>query len=317
METYHHDLNYMNNMFGPRKKNVIICANCGGIGHIYKSCNHPIISYGVICYQMFYDSTTNTVYPKYLMVQRKDSLSYVEFIRGKYEVQNRTYLMKLFSFMTPEERHKIAQNDFETLWKDMWCKHSEQESNKNFSKEFDEATQKFNRLKAGVFIRTEDNETIFFDLKYLFDNTTAEYPETEWGFPKGRRNINEDDISCAVREFREETGIHPRSIRLCPDIKPCEEVFSGTNKVRYKHVYYIARYHNSPCPSPMLTRAESLNDVESQVRLFDPQNKQQCKEIKDVQWFSYTEAQARIRKQNIERKELLKRINAVIMKSVV
>jgi hypothetical protein len=72
-----------------RKKNTILCANCGGVGHIYKSCNHPVISYGVICYQMFYDLDTNSIYPKYLMVQRKDSLNYVEFIRGKYDVQNR------------------------------------------------------------------------------------------------------------------------------------------------------------------------------------------------------------------------------------
>ena len=45
-----------------RKKNTILCANCGGVGHIYKSCNHPVISYGVICYQMFYDLDTNSIY---------------------------------------------------------------------------------------------------------------------------------------------------------------------------------------------------------------------------------------------------------------
>ena len=73
------------NGYGYNKNNYkkhIFCANCGCIGHVYKSCNHPVISYGIICYTLFYDMEANIVYPKYLMVQRKDSLSYVEFIRG-------------------------------------------------------------------------------------------------------------------------------------------------------------------------------------------------------------------------------------------
>ena len=53
------------------RKKLVFCANCGGLGHIYKTCNHPIISYGIICYKPFYDKITNSVYPKYLMVQRK------------------------------------------------------------------------------------------------------------------------------------------------------------------------------------------------------------------------------------------------------
>ena len=234
-----------------RKKNLIFCANCGCVGHIYKLCNHPVISYGIICYQLFYDQKENTVYPKYLMVQRKDSLSYVEFIRGKYDVQNITYLMKLFSFMTPGERDKLKNTiGFETLWADMWCKaNTDKENNKNFNREFIDATNKFNLLKSGICIKHtkpgDSSCTTFFNLDYLLEKTIHEFDETEWGFPKGRRNINEDDLSCAIREFREETGINGKNIRMCSDIKPCEEIFSGTNKVRYKHVYYIAKYMTS------------------------------------------------------------------------
>ena len=76
-----------------KKKPTITCANCGGYGHLYKSCNHPVISYGVICYQIMFDERSRTFIPKFLMVQRKDSLSYVEFIRGKFSPENRTYLI--------------------------------------------------------------------------------------------------------------------------------------------------------------------------------------------------------------------------------
>ena len=182
-----------------------MCANCGGYGHLYKSCNHPVISYGIICYHVSYDESNKTFVPKFLMVQRKDSLSYVEFIRGKYCPENRAYIMKLFMNMTGDERDRIISNDFDKLWKNMWCK-TEEETNKNFTKEYMEAADKYNMLKKGYYLKT-DHALINFSLQYILENTHAIYEDTEWGFPKGRRNINEDDVSCALREFKEETGI--------------------------------------------------------------------------------------------------------------
>lgn len=295
-----------------RKKPPVFCANCGGYGHVYKNCNHPIISYGVICYKPFYDRDTNSVYPKYLMVQRKDSLCYVEFIRGKYEIENKDYIMKLFSHMTEEERAHIYahKDDFEALWNSMWCRganSSPSENTKNFNRECKEATERFQALSAGyTLVNPDTGESTFFDLEYVLHNTHSIYNETEWGFPKGRRNINEDDISCAVREFREETGIPTRNIRINRDIKPLEEVFTGSNKVRYKHVYYVARYN----PQKHEVYPTSATDPH-----YDPLNILQSKEVKDVQWFSYQEAQDKIRDCNVERKELFKRLNQIIIKS--
>ena len=52
------------------------CNNCGNYGHLYKNCRHPILGYGVILYNKDL---------KIIMVERKDSLSYIEFMRGKYK----------------------------------------------------------------------------------------------------------------------------------------------------------------------------------------------------------------------------------------
>lgn len=282
----------------PKRANVL-CANCGCMGHIYKNCNHPIISYGVICYKLMYDKELNGIYPKYLMVQRKDSLHYVEFIRGKYNIKAKTYIMDMFGLMTEDERNGIATQPFEKLWQTLWCKNIS-DDNKSFSKEYKEALEKFNLLKKGYYVRNKD-EISFFNIDYIISNTTSKYNETEWGFPKGRRNINEGDVNCALREFREEAGIPSKAIQLSTHIKPLEEVFSGSNKVRYKHVYYIAKMQDE-------------TDVVSVA--VDPSNKQQCKEIRNIQWFSYNDAQCKIREANIERKELLRRLNHVIIKSI-
>ena len=40
------------------------------------------------------------------------------------------------------------------------------------------------------------------------------YKTPEWGFPKGRRNLYEKDLNCALREFSEETGYSSKSINL-------------------------------------------------------------------------------------------------------
>jgi 8-oxo-dGTP pyrophosphatase MutT (NUDIX family) len=289
-----------NSFINSKKKASTMCANCGGYGHLYKSCNHPVISYGIICYNIVLDENTQTYIPKFLMVQRKDSLSYVEFIRGKYCSENRIYLLKLFTNMTDEERKRIINNNFDTLWKTMWCK-TEDETNKNFTKEYGEAAAKFNMLQKGYLLKSEEDEIIQFSLKYIFENTVPTYFETEWGFPKGRRNINEDDISCALREFREESGINLKSIRFMHDIKPLEEIFSGSNKVRYKHVYYLSRY---------------MPDINNETNSNYSNLANHCREIKNVGWFTFEEMLNNIRSYNVERKELAKRVLSVIQKKI-
>ena len=277
--------------------NNIVCCNCGGLGHVYARCNHPITSYGIICYRLVYDEKGNSIFPEFLMVQRKDSLSYVEFMRGKYDLQNLSYLMKLFSNMIEEEREKLFNNDFESLWKGLWSF----SGGKSFMKDYNASKEKFHILKNGFYLKQGNDKKVYVNFEYLRDMTQSMLDETEWGFPKGRRNItDEDDRRCALREFKEETGINLKNIRFIREIKPFEEVFNGSNKVRYKHVYYIAKYSQS-----------SLNVLE----LFDPTNKHQAREIKDVQWFNYNDAQEKIKPYHIERKELLKRVNNLILKS--
>lgn len=280
-----------------KKRINVLCANCGGMGHIYKNCNHPIISYGIICYKICNDG--NKCYPKYLMIQRKDSLSYVEFIRGKYNIKNKTYICDMFALMTESERQGIQSHSFEKLWQDMWCKNIHDE-NKNFTKEYKEACDKFALLKKGYFIKNKDDMT-FFSLDYVISTTSSKYNETEWGFPKGRRNINEGDVHCALREFKEETGINQNSIQLCRGLKPLEEVFSGTNNVRYKHVYYAAKL---------------INDAKGDTILIDPKNKQQCKEIRNIKWFTYEEALEKIRDMNMERREIFRRLHQTLLKHI-
>jgi ADP-ribose pyrophosphatase YjhB (NUDIX family) len=199
--------------------------------------------------------------------------------------------MKLISNMTQHERTLLMTRDFVDLWKSLW----QLDKNKMFQKEFTEAKLKFDILKAGYIIKNNVSST-WFDMKYIMENTESLLSEPEWGFPKGRRNINETDYACALREFREETNLSTKYCTLL-NTQPYEEVFNGTNYIRYKHIYYLALYNAHPNSS----HTEKYNT---------------CREIQDVKWMSYDDAQSKIRSINVERKELFKRVHNNIQKII-
>ena len=73
------------------------CSNCGKNGHLYHSCKKPIISSGIICFRK------NQNRNEYLLICRKDSLGYVDFLRGKYPLHYKFYIQNLIDEMTLNE----------------------------------------------------------------------------------------------------------------------------------------------------------------------------------------------------------------------
>jgi 8-oxo-dGTP pyrophosphatase MutT (NUDIX family) len=229
------------------------------------------------------------------MVQRKDSLAYVEFIRGKYCLENCKYIKTLLSNMTRGELVRLKRDSFDKQWNELWS----MRNSKNYAKEQKASEEKFNQITKGYMVRGLDDRVRRVQLEELVDVELQKQvmAETEWGFPKGRRNHMESDKRCAIREFREETGINGNHIRIKYE-KPVDEIFIGTNNVRYKHVYYIAKY------------IDNLDKTD----YFDPDNKHQAREVKSVRWFDYKEAQQNLSTSNTERRELLKRVNNIILR---
>jgi 8-oxo-dGTP pyrophosphatase MutT (NUDIX family) len=150
------------------------------------------------------------------MIRRKDSMSFAEFMRGKYEPENEPYIATLIKNMTLKEQASIASEPFDVLWKQLWG------DDRNPS-DYNPSRDKFNQL----------------DKVRLMRENLSEYTEPEWGFPKGRRMRGETDMACAVREFGEETNI-PREAYIVLKNILFEETFMGLNNIRYRHVYFVA-----------------------------------------------------------------------------
>ena len=67
------------------------CNNCGGNGHLFFNCKRPITSLGIVCFRVNLKDEI-----EYLLIQRKDTLGYVDFLRGKYNELNDFQLRNIF-----------------------------------------------------------------------------------------------------------------------------------------------------------------------------------------------------------------------------
>lgn len=255
----------------------LICNNCGLKGHTYKDCRSPVSSYGNIIYKVV-DSK-----PYILMIQRKDSLCYIEFLRGKYDIYNIHYIQILVDKFSVEEKERILQYDYEELWKQLWL--IEDIGGNRFTLDYEKGKLKFNKLKQGFHF---NKLNIQIDLDYFLKRSTTTYKTSEWEFPKGRRNNGESNKDCAIREFREETNYDTNDYELLINMSPLSEQYLGENKVRYKHIYYVGY----------------LTNLKKKVAV-DSTNADQVSEIKQIQWVTKGEALKNIRDYHSTRRKVI------------
>ena len=256
-------------------KKTTFCNNCGKIGHLFHQCKIPITSIGIIAFRKAIDDY------EVLLIKRKDSLAFVDFMRGKYNLEDKKYILNTFEKMTISERNKLLNSDFQSLWNYLWgIKIALQYKN-----EEKVSYNKFNKLKEGYKINNE-----FINLESIINECKNNYIEPEWGFPKGRRNFQEKDIMCALREFEEETGYNKTDIITLHNIIPLEEIFTGSNYKSYKHKYFLGFMNNNN----------------------KPQSIYQTYEISKIEWVSINTATDYLRDYNIEKKNILVELNKLL-----
>ena len=151
-----------------------------------------------------------------------------------------------------------------------------------FRNEEKNARDKFDALKLGL--------SHSFSLKIIINELTTNWTEPEWGFPKGRHNNLEKDLTCGLREFEEETGYPSSAVQVIQNLMPYEEIFTGSNYKSYKHKYYIGQ----------------IDALQGAHRRY------QETEISKIAWCTYEEAVARIRPYNLEKLSVLEKVNKLL-----
>ena len=255
------------------------CNNCGKYGHVYHLCKLPIISIGVIAFRIVKNEL------QYLTICRKDTFGFIDFMRGKYSVHNKDYIMNMLIQMTDLEKEYLLTHSFTKLWKHIWGVNV---VSNQYKHEENGSRDKFEMLKVGI-----NNKGDHFSLATLI-NDSNKYPrwtEPEWGFPKGRRNYQERDYDCAVREFCEETGFNRHYLHSIHNVYPYEEIFTGSNYKSYKHKYYIAYIESK--------HSENLTGYE-------------ITEVSKMEWKTYDECISVMRPYNLEKRRLITNIHNML-----
>jgi 8-oxo-dGTP pyrophosphatase MutT (NUDIX family) len=288
-----------------KKYRNVYCVNCGEKGHVVRDCDGPITSFGILAFKVANNSReeqgdtnsqlnailhlvavkkreTEAEYPKikFLMIQRKDTMGYIDFVRGKYpdnDANAKERLLKVcLHEMIPEEKTNLLTKTFDQLWCELWLN----KNSKTFKNEYAQAKSKFEKL----------------DVKTLVTASKTCYTHTEFGFAKGRRNMRESNIACAEREFFEETGytkLHYDFIKHYPTI---HEEFIGTNGIRYRHIYYLVKMKDN-APPPKV----------------DTNNILQTGEVQNLGWFTFEEVLGLIRPYDTAKKRVIDKVNRDIL----
>ncbi len=265
----------------------MVCNNCGKQGHTFFQCRQPITSYGVIVFR------NDPHFPgqrQYLMIRRKDSFGYIDFVRGKYNPNHLFQLQTIIDQMSLSEKQRIVELPFEALWRDMW---GEGGGGGGYRQEEHSSLRKYQTIWNGVFSE-ETQSTV--TLRQLVEESATRWPETEWEFPKGRRQVKEKEVDCALREFQEETGIPVSELQLLENVLPYEETFIGTNYKAYKHKYFIAQHRGTFAP---FTESTDLSHF-------------QTSEVSCLEWKSLANCLQSIRPYHVEKREVLQKVDAML-----
>jgi 8-oxo-dGTP pyrophosphatase MutT (NUDIX family) len=222
---------------------------------------------------------------EFLLIQRRDSLGFIELMRGRYKSTDIDYIRLHMNGITADERRRYCEGPFEELWNSMWgLDHSHLYKN-----EYETAKAKWEQIHRGYDVAGKT-----WSAKIIADSCEPAFDTPEWGFPKGRRDGNETDLECALREMREETGLSETDVEIVHNLEALNETFFGSNQVHYCHKYYLA-----------------VCDTRFDVSM-NYANPHMNREIGNIQWLPLDAALSKIRPDSVEKREILLKVGRIL-----
>ena len=180
-----------------------------------------------------------------LLERKHHTYAFGMFVQGRYNSSDSAGLISMFSNMTLDEQIDISSLNFSQLWWRIWLDRS--------------VTQRYLVIKNKY-------ETAFVAdggqrLRRLL--AAAGHSELLWEIPKGRKQrgvtgVIEEDIHCAVREFREETNIDKYQYKMTINTIKHSYVDDG---VCYANKYYVAIAGKTAASVTRFAHRDQLHEV--------------------------------------------------------
>ena len=257
--------------------------------------DEPVKSYGIIAVRVLDrdDAAGGGAPPHHqvCLVRREWSLSMCDVIYGQSDLEA-AYFKRLVRGMTRHERQMLLQKSpmIQYYQRIMEAYEREGVSRRRWRK----MLWRKNRVQRRI-----DHIHNGSGLLKVLSDVKSRHKEPEWEFPKGRPFAKlETPLSCAVREFGEETGYAPDDYDLVsPDHVRFVEEYVGSNGVRYRHVYFLALMRDPHKEPAFDARAPGPG---------------QRFEISAVEWIPVATARKRIRSSQYTKRRCMDQIRAFV-----
>lgn len=169
-----------------------------------------------------------------LLVRKNNTFAFVNFILQKHSRNEHRKILSLLNRMTFDEKITISSLDFSIIW------HRFQGANPRLKFPPDGFKMKREDLERFHTCNANFANTFLVDkgklLRELIEKSFNSEPL--WEIPKGRKNPDEGNLNCAIRETEEETSMTHDQYIILPD--PPVKYSQQTSYVNYECTYYIA-----------------------------------------------------------------------------
>ena len=311
--------------------NEVHCNNCGKAGHLYHQCKMPITSIGIIAFRMVDGQ------PQYLMICRKDTLGHIDFMRGKYSIYNRHYILNMLNQMTVAEKERLKTGDFDILWRAIWGGNSISGQYKS-----EEATsrEKYNALFHGVELWSS-SKTMHLP-QNLPPWNTEDCEMTNTMHPSADDTVTSSTStnkhrSCGPMPVRYTLAdLIQESDAICPPWPEAEWGFPKGRRNPQEKDFECAEREFSEETGYDLDTLHHIQNIIPYEEIFTGSNYKSYKhkyylmymdykdtlqtdrfertEVSKMEWKTYDECLAVIREYNVEKKRLLTRIHQAVTK---
>ncbi len=204
---------------------------------LFSKQNKVKYSYGVALCR--FNRTTDE--PEILLIRKRVTYEFAEFVYGRYNVNNVNKLSMLINAMTCNEKILLKSLDFDKIWWHLTLGNS--------------STANYEKLKKKFTLLINTNLYIFTN---LIDNSVD--GELIWEIPKGRAKNIEEPTETAIRETEEEVGIKYSNYLL---MNKSFEYSMTSYDVNYVMRYYMAHYINPLSEYRFVFRDRQLIEIDA------------------------------------------------------
>jgi 8-oxo-dGTP pyrophosphatase MutT (NUDIX family) len=209
-----------------------------------------------------------------LLVKKRYTYHFSEFVFGRYKKHDTKHLMHLFNNMTYAEKICILNMKFSEMWYKIWLSDPEKSYFYGYNQIRDgkislekkpKRSSPQERIAGAYFKKKSKFESAFVkdSGKRLLDLiNVSSNSEAPWDIPKGHKHATEKDLDTARREFEEETGIDPKNYTMMWNVDPIIMTYQSCDGVVYKHYYYLAQSENDWDPKVSFKKYSQVVEVE-------------------------------------------------------